>query len=332
MQEHGWNLQDYTAIMRGTLQNPDGTTLNIILSARWENDPGPILAQVRENVGDRQVPGIDLLGENFNQGFYVRVVIEGRPTAILSVPTPPELHRNITRFAQVNPAGEFIRKIIQENPNLPQGKPPPEYPDIPMSTRVDTMLTWPESPTRQTLDSAQEFIQQNINDQDDLAETIATLRESDAVNHTAAANLLELQVNKVFSRWGTDMFRETLNQQGMENKDRIEEEIASCGDSPHTIGAGIQLPAAHGIIHIFTRVLRSQDWMGFCPAWPNVNGASALVLESQGQPGRPGIILAGPHRTPRPGATTHFPEGEPQRLRQILEWHGPASCVWVPGA
>ena len=330
--------------MTGIIQDPGGNPISIMLAARWENDPGPLRTQVIENAGSRQVPGIKLLEDGFKQGIYVRVVIEGTPAAILSVPGNPdglpEHRQEISRFAAANPAGAFLEKILQENTLFSQDvsltlnpgdhATPSGYQDGQMTAQVETMLAWPATPPRERLDSAQEFIRQNIPEDKDITETIQNLRASGNTGHRDAANMLEIQVNEIFGRWGANLLRENLREQGAGNKENIEEQIANCGDTPETIGAGLEFTSLEDTLQVFTRVLRDPDWMGFCPALPTIRGSSALILESPERPGQAGIILAGPHRNPRPGGTTQFPHGETQRLRSLLEWHGAMHCVWIP--
>ena len=337
MHENGWNIQDDAATASGIIQNTDGTSTPVMLSARWENHPGALRTQVLENTGSKPVPGINLLEQEFRPGYYVRVIMDGKPAAILLTTAGPgsssaDQPGSIRAFAADNPAGEFIAKILRDAaqhdvvpPGL-SGVPEPNR----MAVGIDDMLTWPDTPGRERLNAAQEFIQENLQDDSDITQTIQALRDSGTPGENDAANLLELQVNEIFGHWGTSLLRETIQEQGMTHKEETEEQIAGCGDTPETIGAGILFPSKPHTLQVFTRVLRQPGWMGFCPVWPTVKGASVIVLESAGQPGRPGCILAGPHRNPRPGGTNSFPRGEAQRLRAILEWHGARSCVWVP--
>ena len=91
--------------------------------------------------------------------------------------------------------------------------------------------------------------------------------------------------------------------------------------------------------------------MGLNPALPSARGLEALVIESEDEPGRPGLVMAAPPGNPwetlgtlgsaGPGAgfgagfgaglciglSQDFPPGEATVLRDILLWHG-ARTSW----
>ena len=311
MQINGWEVTNNTATAAGKARDPMGNISPIIMSVSWSREREKIL---------------------------IRTLIGGQPYSVIQLQPPPGNLRKLELFAAANPAQQFLRDSVNQgllDPGTRQGTiRVASHEDDRIRVDLSTILSWPETPPMERVAQAQEFVHARLPEDMNLTDTILELRTRPSSGRETirmdAANLLEMQVNDIFGKWGAETLLTTIAQRGTDEKEKIQAQIAGQGDTPWTIGISMETPSPRGMIQLFTRLLRDPGWLGFCPALPRLQGASTIVMESISIPSRPGIVLASPRAEPPPGTTGQFPPGEARTLRELLLWHGAVSPAWAP--
>ena len=165
--------------------------------------------------------------------------------------------------------------------------------------------------------------------------------------------LRETGMNMEFQDWAKRAFTRAMAASPAAGPLPAMREIAGEAAGEATIGLAAMNERDGRTSCSFGQLSRDPEWMGLNPALPSARGLEALVIESEDEPGRPGLVMAAPLGTlgtlgtpgtlgsAGPGAgfgagfgaglciglSQDFPPGEATVLRDILLWHG-ARTSW----
>ena len=343
MMVNEWSVENGAATWRGR-KKIGGQEASVMLSVYY--DPhGRATANMAESL--RPAAGGRLL-QDINErtvrpGFYVKLMVNGLPCGTLRLVTgkgetdkPGPETPSIQEFARCN-TPEHVLESLSKTGKEPAGREPREQDLRPENEHIQvsmqSMIGWTGTPSIERLTSAAVYLQmfpetkpgawtKNLDRLGRGAEVIAD-----------AGALADLYRTQRYHDWAKRVLSQQLplTPDG-EEMNRLTAEITKAGESDTTIGIHLEQGEPGrgnrmGSTYLFSRIQRDPDWMGMCAALPNAKELRLAVVESKMRPGRPGMVLNAER------ANTHglrpFPQGEAQLLRDILNWHGAAECLWA---
>ena len=311
MQINGWEVTNNTATAAGKARDPMGNISPIIMSVSWSREREKIL---------------------------IRTLIGGQPYSVIQLQPPPGNLRKLELFAAANPAQQFLRDSVNQgllDPGTRQGTiRVASHEDDHIRVDLSTILSWPETPPMERVAQAQEFVHARLPEDMNLTDTILELRTRPGSGRETirmdAANLLEMQVNDIFGKWGAETLLTTIAQRGTDEKEKIQAQIAGQGDTPWTIGISMETPSPKGMIQLFTPPAPGPGLARLLPRPTQTPGRQHHRDGIHQHPQPPRNSPASPRAEPPPGTTGQFPPGEARTLRELLLWHGAVSPAWAP--
>ena len=328
MRINGWQMGEETATYLQLAKDPKGKTKKrILLSARKGEIPA---REVEQMVRWTEPP--EEMKEDMLRCICIRMILDGAPVAEITVEIEEgQEEESLENFARENDP-ETIIEDIERLLGKPGRKPEPGD-ETPVATlnwktaEMEDMGEWPNTPSSERYIRAKRTLQRQMHgggksqgpgENPDM-EQVASIAETTMFGEWAIMQMADLRVKE----WHQDY--------------RTMETFARVGDTRETIGMGINIDAEENTPEKamgLTRLQRDPEWMGLNPILRELKDCQAMVLESQTEPGKPGIVMASinghPEAPELEGATGEFPPGEASILKKLMEWHGVSQCLWIP--
>ena len=204
------------------------------------------------------------------------------------------------------------------------------------------ILQWPGTPGFKRWMTTSRHLRQTPEIQDRAADgtpegPLLTAEESeDAEEAIRIGNIQE------FEDWAVTQF---ADQSGEENlvAFSIIKEITLAGSNESMFGIAIirdtQTQESDSVLLIISQLSRDTSWTGINRILPEIKGLDCFVIQDEHPtPEEPHKVLQVLAASPRfldrglfPDLKEQpeFPEGPPDDIRKILEWHGALSCTWM---
>ena len=173
--------------------------------------------------------------------------------------------------------------------------------------KVIEMSKWPHTPSQRRLKDAMTFHR----DPKKIAVEFASTEPADITPQYARrtlqaaqddTQLLILAEEERWQKWAKHTYHSEAAARGenLENSLSIITAIAARGDEDETMGLAVifrtteQARKTGDVSMSIARMLRREEWMGFCLTLREVNGLAAVVIESKKNPGRISHIVCIP--------------------------------------
>lgn len=190
------------------------------------------------------------------------------------------------------------------------------------------MEGWPGTPGTERMNRARRLITDSGEPPDDDSDIPDLTQDAQMLYIATAAHAFNLPADTFDpekARGNRRMFGDVMD-------------AVSEADSQHIFGAVTFVTAEQnpGMIepgYVFA-LIRDPEWMGASTYLPTVRDRRVTIFESSVMKDCPGLVLIrpveGPSDRPEPGEKDPPQGGQTDLLKQIVEWHGAASCHWVP--
>ena len=205
---------------------------------------------------------------------------------------------------------------------------------IPPNVQMADILQWPGTPGIRRWMSVAAYLKWMPANPNGPAPTAETYRDAEMALHVKKTPEFEDWAMAQFAEKGGDGNPDTFS---------IIKEITLTGSTESMIGIAVirdtQNQNEDSVTLIVSQLPRETSWTGINRILPEIKGLDCFVIQDERPPAEdPNRILQVLAASPRfldrelfpdlkeqPG----FPEGPPQDMKEILEWHGALSCTWM---
>ena len=173
--------------------------------------------------------------------------------------------------------------------------------------KIIEMSKWPHTPSQRRLKDAMTFHRDPRKSDVEFASTDPAEITPQYARRTLQAaqddsQLLILAQEESWQKWAKHTYHSETAARGenLENSLSVMTTIAARGDEDETMGLAVMFRKAEqaretGDVSLsIARMLRKEEWMGFCLTLREINGLAAVVIESKKNPGRIGHIVCIP--------------------------------------